>query len=220
MSDELAKTETKMTLGQWGDFATASGIVPTGTSKHQAMGIVQAGKEMGLQPLQSLRTMNFIKGRLAMKVELQLAMARHKGVTMGKCEGDNKKCTVTLKRGEEEVTCEYTIEDGKTAGLVSTGGNWAKYPRQMLRWRAIGDALRLIAPDIVLGLLSPEEAESLEETPVTVTHEEPPMDTTTEIPEGDNPVADQVAAALGEEEEEPVEESTEGTGEIPFEGVI
>jgi hypothetical protein len=31
----------------------------------------------------------------------------------------------------------------------------------MRRWRAIGAALRLIAPDVVLGLLSPEEAESI-----------------------------------------------------------
>jgi hypothetical protein len=31
----------------------------------------------------------------------------------------------------------------------------------MLRWRAIGDALRIIAPDIVMGLLDPDEASSL-----------------------------------------------------------
>jgi hypothetical protein len=32
----------------------------------------------------------------------------------------------------------------------------------MLRWRAIGDALRIIAPDVVMGLLDPDEASSLE----------------------------------------------------------
>ncbi len=160
-------------LQQWGKLAKDANIIPAGTNIPQAMVIVQAGREMGLQPLQSLRSMNFIKGRLTMSVQLQLAMATKGGVT--KPEGWLKEkpgeCTVTLERDGASITCTYTMDDARKAGLVKEDGAYDKYAKQMLRWRAIGDALRLIAPDLVLGLLSPEEAESIE--PIDVTPAEP-----------------------------------------------
>jgi hypothetical protein len=64
-------------------------------------------------------------------------------------------------RDGERVTVTYTLDDARRAGLADQR-NWRLYPRQMLRWRAIGDALRIIAPDVVMGLLDPDEASSLE----------------------------------------------------------
>ncbi len=149
-------------LKGWAELAVKAQIIPSNMNAFQAMVIVQAGKEMGLQPLQSLRSMSFIKGRLTMSVQLQLAMAKNRGVTMDDPEEGDGFCQVTLHRGKESVTCNYTREDAKKAGLIASGGNWDKYERQMLRWRAIGDALRLIAPDMTMNLLSPEEAASID----------------------------------------------------------
>lgn len=149
-------------LKGWAELAVKAQIIPSNMNAFQAMALVQAGKEMGLQPLQSLRSMSFIKGRLTMSVQLQLAMAKNRGVTMDDPDEGDGYCEVTLHRGKENVTCRYTREDARKAGLISTGSNWDKYERQMLRWRAIGDALRLIAPDMVMNLLSPEEAASIE----------------------------------------------------------
>jgi hypothetical protein len=162
MSNDIAKNDMSYIEG-WATFAEQSGLVPQGTNKYQAMAIVQAGKEMGLQPLQSLRTMNFIKGRLVMSVQLQLALAKNtKNVIVEAMDEGEGYCKVTLRRNEESITCEYTTDDAKKAGLIKPDGNWNKYGRQMLRWRAIGDALRIICPDLVMGLLAPEEAESIE----------------------------------------------------------
>jgi hypothetical protein len=149
-------------LKGWAALAIQAQIIPSNMNTFQAMAIVQAGKEMGLQPLQSLRSMSFIKGRLTMSVQLQLAMAKNRGVTMDDPDEGEGYCEVVLHRGKETVTCKYTKEDAKKAGLISSGGSWDKYERQMLRWRAIGDALRLIAPDMTMNLLSPEEAASIE----------------------------------------------------------
>lgn len=149
-------------LKGWAALAIQAQIIPSNMNTFQAMAIVQAGKEMGLQPLQSLRSMSFIKGRLTMSVQLQLAMAKNRGVTMDDPDEGDGYCQVTLHRNKESVTCKYTKEDAKKAGLISSGGSWDKYERQMLRWRAIGDALRLIAPDMTMNLLSPEEAASIE----------------------------------------------------------
>lgn len=150
---------------QWGALAKKARIIPLEMNEFQAAVIVQTGRELGLQPLQSLRNMSFINGRVTMSVQLQLALARAGGV---RTRGDNwlqekdNECTVTLERGTEKVTCKYTLDDAKKAGLVRPSGSYDKYTRQMLRWRAIGDALRLIAPDLVMGLLSPEEAASID----------------------------------------------------------
>ncbi|MBI5885289.1 MAG: recombinase RecT [Deltaproteobacteria bacterium] len=173
--NELAKRDNGFTniqtLKEWGAFAQQSGIVPQGTSQHQAMAIIQTGVELGLAPMQSLRSMSFVKGRLVMSVQLQLALARQRGVKVVKIDEKDGYCGVTLERQGEEVSCAYTLQDARKAGLVKQDGNWDKYPKQMLRWRAIGDALRLLAPDLVMGLLSQEEAEGIEES---VTHSQEP----------------------------------------------
>jgi hypothetical protein len=161
-----------LALADWGKIALASGIVPPETNIYQAIAIVQAGKEIGIPPLQALRSMSFIRGRLSMSVQLQLAQGRRFGVTMDEPKETDHSCTVTLHRGNESVTCSYTLDDAKKAGLVKPGGSYEKYLRQMLRWRAIGDGLRLIAPDAVMGLLSPEEAESLEDITKPKTEQE------------------------------------------------
>jgi len=145
-------------------MARAAGMIPPDINDPQAMIIIAAGQEMGLQPLQSLRTMSFIRGRLTMTVQLQLALSRQRaGVRVETLEesADGTAVTVTLVRDGERVTVTYTLADARRAGLADQR-NWRLYPRQMLRWRAIGDALRIIAPDVVMGLLDPDEASSLD----------------------------------------------------------
>ena len=155
-------------ISEWAKIAKNAGMLPNNMNAYQAMAIIATGMEMGLQPFQSLRMMSFIRGRLVMAVQLQLALAREKcGVKLVEVKDGDDFCEVTLARGDEKVTTKFTVEDAKKAGLINPDpkkyreSNWGKYQRQMLRWRAIGDALRLIAPDLVFGLLSPEEAETL-----------------------------------------------------------
>jgi len=154
-------------------LAREAGIIPREMNAAQAQAIILAGREIGLEPLQSLRTMAFINGRLTMSVQLQLALARQRaGVRVEQLTETDDSCTVTLARDGERITCAYTLADARRAGLERSHG-WQKYPRQMLRWRAIGDALRIIAPDVVMGLLSPEEAETIDIS-VDATDDVPP----------------------------------------------
>jgi hypothetical protein len=148
-------------LEGWAEFGIKAGITPLGTTPLQAMAIIEIGKEMNLRPFQALRMISFIKGRVTMAVQLQLAIARKGGIELADLKETPTSCTATLKRGNETKTCTYTFEMAKRANLIKPDSNWEKYPTQMLRWRAIGDAIRLIASDIILGLLSPDEAENL-----------------------------------------------------------
>lgn len=165
MTLEKAKEFSLQEVTQWGEFAKKSGIVPPDMTKEQAMAIIQTGREMGIGPMQALRAINFIKGRMVTSVQMQLALAIEKGVSVVKRTPDEEidktgVCEVTLRRGDTTQTCRYSLEDARKAGLIRPQGNWDKHTRQMLRWRAIGDALRMIAPDTVMGLMSPEEAEA------------------------------------------------------------
>ena len=196
------KSKELQGIMEWGEFAMKAGLLPYGTNIYQASAIVQAGKELGLQALQSIRSMSFIKGRLAMTVQLQLALAKAKGVKVKSIIETDGRCEATLKREDEEITCTYTLEDAQKAGLVREGGAYEKYERQMLRWRAVGDVLRLIAPDLVMGLLSPEEAQTLEPLKISDTGLDKLMDEAGKEIEGEvkevSPYAD-----LGQEPEVP-----------------
>lgn len=149
-------------LTEWGKFAVQSGVLPSGVSAWQAMAIIQTGSELGIPPMSSLTTLAFVKGRLSMATKLMLALAKERcSVEIFALKEEDGKCEATLKRGEQKITCVWTIEMAKKANLAAKD-NWICYPAQMLRWRAVCDALRLIAPDAVLGLVSTEEAEDMD----------------------------------------------------------
>lgn len=191
---QKAKIAGIQELTEWGKFAVGAGVLPAGTTAMQAMAIIQTGNELGIQPMTALRTMQFIKGRLTLSVQLQLALARQQGVEIADIVAEEGKCTAILKRGEEKATCIYTLEMAKKAGLTSKD-NWVNYPAQMLRWRAIGDALRLIAPDLILGLISTEEAQDMD-IPFAF---DPAAEVTPEqvkITDGDTPITKEQRVAI------------------------
>ena len=75
--NEVEKLDKEaMYLQRWAKLGTTSGVIPPGTTKEQAMAIIATGKEINLQPFQSLRMMSFVRGKLCMEVKLQLALAK------------------------------------------------------------------------------------------------------------------------------------------------
>lgn len=157
-TNELVRVPDLNVAEQVTKVAIDAGIVPPTLKPATIQAIVAAGLEMGLQPFHALRSLYFVQGRLLMSVQAQLALARRAGVKVVELKDEANSCTVTLARDNEKVTCTYTIEDARRAGLLDkSNSNWAKYPRQMLRWRAIGDALRIIAADVLLGVYDPHE---------------------------------------------------------------
>jgi hypothetical protein len=67
-------------------------------------------------------------------------------------------CKVWMRRvGGFEYTAIFTMDDAKRAGLIKPEGGWDKYPANMLRWRAIGYCADIVFPDVIGGMLRPEE---------------------------------------------------------------
>lgn len=143
-----------------------SGLLPDSVRTPQAaLAIIIQGRELGLTVMQSLRGISVINGKPSPSAQLMVALVKRSHV----CEylecisSDAESSTWrTRRRGEQEVRITWTIEDAKRAGLLRSGkdggpGMWARFPRNMLKWRAATDLCREVYPDVVGGLYTPEE---------------------------------------------------------------
>jgi hypothetical protein len=71
--------------------------------------------------------------------------------------GDAKSCTVMMKRrGRSPHTFTFTMEDAKALGLADKS-NYRTQPKVMLQWRAIGACSRIVFPDVIMKLYTPDE---------------------------------------------------------------
>lgn len=138
-----------------------SGFLPQSIkTPEQALTIMLTGRELGIPAMQALRGITVIQGTPAIKPELMLALAiqRVPGLvlTFGTC--DNSSATVSVKTPSmpSGFTTTFTMADAKAAGLAGKQ-NWQNYPGNMLRWRAIGNALHIACPQVLVGLYTPDE---------------------------------------------------------------
>jgi len=129
------------------------------------------GRELGLEPMTSLRSVNIIKGRPALTAEAMRAMVLAAGHDIRFQEMTSARCVIVGRRkGQDETTTvTFTMDDAKKMG-VGGGQQYSKMPRQMLAARATSELCRLIFADVIGGLISDVEAEDADHEPLaTVT---------------------------------------------------
>lgn len=129
-------------------------------SPGEALAIMLTGQELGLPPMQALRQLHMVKGKVSLSAEAMLALAikaglRHQWVTT---TADKAQLRLT-RQGFEPYTHTYTMQDAKRAG--NGGGMYSKYPAEMLRARCISGAIRAYCPDILSGTYTPQEMEEI-----------------------------------------------------------
>ena len=126
-------------------------------SPEHALVIIQAGAELGLPPMASLRGVQLIQGKVTLSADTQLALMIKHGARIQWLESTPTVAKLQLTReGQEPYVSVFTIEDAKRAGLAG-GTNWKKYPQAMLRARAISAAARAYMPDVLAGCYLPGE---------------------------------------------------------------
>lgn len=132
-------------------------------SNEEAAMLILLGHELGLPPMQALRGIHVVKGKPVLSSDLMVAAIR----ASGKCaswrvvESTPARCEIETLRAGESVPARraWTIEDAKRAGLNSS--TWTAYPAAMLRHRCAADLARQEYPDVLLGVYTQEEAESI-----------------------------------------------------------
>lgn len=167
------------TLAQAIEYATIfanSGLCPEAYKGRPTDILIvwQMGTELGLDKMQSLRTLGCVNGIPFAWGDGKLALVkRHRDFVDMKewFEGELKDGTLTayctiIRKNMEPVTRRFSIEDAKRAGLWGKKGTWTTYPTRMLQHRARGFAANDAFPDALFGLMSEEEAHSVAELKV------------------------------------------------------
>jgi 5'-3' exonuclease len=119
------------------------------------------GRELGLPAMGSLRGVHIIEGKHALSADTMVALVLRSGLAeyFEPIEFDATKATFETKRvgARKPVKLTHTIEQAQVAGLVKPNSNWVKLPEEMLIARAKARLCRLVYPDLLGGLYTPDE---------------------------------------------------------------
>jgi hypothetical protein len=126
----------------------------------QAIGLMLLAQSEGLHPVTAFRRFHVMEdGRPAMKAEVVLAEYQKLG---GKCEWLSDPADRHEQRARwtiDGITKEigFTFREAIDAGYVKEKSNWLKDPAAQLRARAVTRAVRMMRPEVLGGLRTPEE---------------------------------------------------------------
>ncbi|MFJ4637524.1 hypothetical protein ACIP69_18105 [Streptomyces hygroscopicus] len=129
---------------------------------------MEYGRALGLDVVTTINTIHVIKGKPTQSADLMLSRAREAGHKV-RIRQEPGKCTVSIWRYDDpdfENAITWTYDDAVTAGLCELRNNrpysrsqkgepqnWEKYPRAMLRARAIAECVRSACPEVLHGAI-------------------------------------------------------------------
>lgn len=161
MNNSLALiTETEYnTVERMARTLFASGLLPKGAnSPEKAMAIILLGRELSVAPWQAISTINVIDGKPTISPQLMLALIEASGQSEDmKITDDGNTCTVIMTRkGRSPHTETFSMQDAVALNLDGKY-NWKQQPKTMRKWRTVAACARVVYPDVILGLYTPEE---------------------------------------------------------------
>lgn len=210
------KQDAPLTMGEKGfnfDFDSAlkfareiidAGMAPKGITKPgSVVGLMQAGRELGLPPMMALANLTFTNGRVGIMGDAAKALIRSGGFLepgtdfvetySGEVNKPSWKCTVTAhRRGHAKpFVSEFSLADAITAKLAriwtdgtvqsrtrdgyDTSGPWATYTKRMLKYRALGFLCKDHFSDVLMGCVIEEELRDYP-APVAQRDSTPPLE--------------------------------------------
>lgn len=144
---------------------TASMLVKTGflpqaiKTPEQAIAIILTGRELGIGTMAALNTINVIQGKPTVSPQLMLALIERSGqlenIEIEPHDGNAVRCT--MKRKGRSAHTEYFGQAEATAMQLNGKDNYKKQAATMYRWRAVAACARVVFPDVILGLYTPDE---------------------------------------------------------------
>jgi len=139
-----------------------SGFLPDHIRKPgQAVAIILAGRELGMPPMRALRSLMIVKGKVEEGADSQLGRFKEAGgrAIFQRLDDEAAILELTHPNGDPHVE-KFTIADAKKAGLTASP-TWQKYPKAMLRSRAITAGLKSVGWDGAAGAYDPDETKEI-----------------------------------------------------------
>jgi hypothetical protein len=141
------------------DVIAATSMVPDALrgDPGAVVAVVLTGHELGLAPMQSLRSIHMSNGRPELAAEAMRALVLAAGHQIIIEEGDVRAVARCHRRdwpADQWRTHTFTIEDAERAELTAgkNAHNYRKYPRAMLAARVTSEACRLDFADVIRGV--------------------------------------------------------------------
>ena len=109
---------------KWGIMAQTfvkSGALPEGDNAERVMMKIQAGNEMGMTPVEAIKSFYFVKGVMNIFGSATTRRMTDHGWKISYKDEPNK-CTATVKKGDEEYTDSLTFEEAEKSHWTSAGG--------------------------------------------------------------------------------------------------
>lgn len=157
-----ARTELKEFSAEQFQTQMLSGEI---NNAQKAFFVACLGMELGLSPMQSLRSIYVIKGKPVLSAAaIQAIVVRRKDVCeyLMLVESTHEKATYETKRvgdpGPTKLT--WTIQMAQRAGLLNNP-TWKAHPEAMLRARCVAALCRAVFPDLAMGLYEESEGEEI-----------------------------------------------------------
>lgn len=147
-------------------FMFDSGLFSAYGTPQAVMSSVLAGRELGLTAMASLRAIHIVEGRPTLSADLIRALVLRSGkAKYFRCTARSSEGATfeTQRENDPPMSLSFTLEDARMAGLVKDKSGWVKSPADMCVARASAKLARLVYPDVVHGLFTPDEIGSGEE---------------------------------------------------------
>jgi hypothetical protein len=161
-------------IEKMGEMIFASGMFGC-VKPEQGMVLAMQCLAEGKAPLELAKTYHIVEGKLSMRADAMLGRFLEKGGQVEWVRRDNEAVEAKWTFGKsKDISIGCTLEEMKANGVAvdKTGRNlkqnWAKFPRQMLTARSISEAVRLLAPQLIAGVYTPEEVSDFSSAPVAL----------------------------------------------------
>lgn len=145
---------TKLELDQLAELGTAlrdSGYFADTKTVAQAAVKVLAGRELGLGPVESMRALHIVNGKVELSADLLAARVKmhprydYRIVTL-----NDAGCAIEFfQDGASLGVSDFMDADRERAKL--TGATWTQYPRNMMFARAMSNGVAWYCPDVASG---------------------------------------------------------------------
>lgn len=150
MSANIAIYQNDEDLRKFAVDAVKSGIYKDIKDASSAIVRIQMGREFGLGPAASLKSIQLIQGNPTFSAHFIAGLIKRSKPRYNYLPREYSKTKCVIEFFEDGASVgfwEYTLEEAKTAGLTDKDV-WRKYPKSMLFCRALTAGARVFCPDL------------------------------------------------------------------------
>lgn len=156
-ANQGAQISTLDDLARFAKMSYESGMFKDLKAVTQAAVKAQVAMELGISPMLGLSAIHVVEGRPTLSAAMLAALMKRSGYSWKILAHTEEECRLEIRSGGESLgECGFTLGEAKAAGLLGRP-NWSKHRRDMLFARAISRAARWFAPEVALGVYTPEE---------------------------------------------------------------